>query len=329
MQTRKLGSTGLTVSTVTMGCWGVVGGAMWGAQEEADSIATIHAALDAGITCFDTAEGYGDGYSEELLGKALGGRRAEVVIASKAGSRHMAGADVIQACEDSLRRLGTDVIDLYQIHWPSRTVPFAETVEALHKLQTQGKIRAVGLSNFGTGDLADILPLGDFAANQLPYSLLWRAVEFDVVAQCQAAGMGILCYSPLLHGLLADKFATAAEVPDGRARTRHFSPERSQVRHEGPGHEAATFASIDRIREIAAGEGVPMAQLALAWLLHQPGVTSVISGARKPAHIIGAAQAADLTLSPATLAALDAATADLKAALGPDPDMWMTTSRFR
>lgn len=329
MQFRQLGSTDLTVSTVTMGCWGIVGGPMWGAQDEADSIATIHAALDAGITCFDTAEGYGNGYSEQVLAKALKGHRDEVVIASKAGSRNMAGPDVFQACEASLRRLETDVIDLYQIHWPSRSVPFAETVEALQTLQAQGKIRAIGLSNFGAGDLTDILPLGDFAANQLPYSLLWRAIEYDVVAQCQAAGMGILCYSPLLHGLLADKFKNVAEVPDGRARTRHFSPARSQARHDGPGHEETTFASIDRIREIAAAEGVTMAELALAWLLHQPGVTSVISGARQPGHISGAAQAADLTLSPATLAALDEATADLKAALGPNPDMWMTDSRIR
>lgn len=176
MRYRKLGQTDIIVSVIAMGCWPIVGDFTWGPQDEADSIATIHAALDAGINFFDTAEMYGNGYSEELLGRALAGRRHEVVIASKVGSEHLAADQVIRAGEGSLRRLRTDYIDLYQIHWPSRTVPLAETMAALERLRQQGKVRAIGVSNFGLGDLGDLLAIGRPETNQLPYSLLWRAI---------------------------------------------------------------------------------------------------------------------------------------------------------
>lgn len=323
MKYRRLGQTDLQVSVITMGCWGIIGGQHWGPQDEADSIATIHTALDVGVNCFDTAEGYGDGYSEQVLGKALAGRRHEAIIATKFSRNHMRAADVRAACERSLRHLDTDYIDLYQFHWPSATVPVEETMGELVKLLDEGKIRHIGVCNFGVKGMNEV---GAIVSNQLPYSLLWRAIEFEILPTCIDKQIGVLAYSPLLHGILTGKYATPDEVPDGRARTRHFSKNRAQARHNGDGHETETFAALDQIRQIAERSGMSMAVLAVAWVAQQPGVTSVIAGARRPGHIIDLA--GDLSLSPDVVQELNDVTERLKEVLGPNPDMWQTESRF-
>ncbi|MBN1978485.1 MAG: aldo/keto reductase [Anaerolineae bacterium] len=331
MKYRRLGRTDIEVSAVAMGCWALAGGHTWGSQDEADSIATVHAALDAGVNFFDTAEGYGDGYSEEVLGRALKGRRHETVVATKVSRRNLAHDAVLQACERSLRRLQTDVIDLYQIHWPGRTVPLAETFAALEKLRDQGKVRAIGMSNFGIGDLTDLLTIGHCQTDQLPYSLLWRAIEHEIQPKCVDESIGILCYSPLMQGLLTGKYTSPDEVPDGRARTRHFSKDRPSVRHGEPGCEAETFAAIARVRQISASVGESMAKVSVAWLLAQPGVNAVLAGARKPEQIRETAQAAALTLAPETIEALTEATEKVKQLLGTSPDIWggKAEGRFR
>ncbi len=329
MKYRPLGQCAIPAPIVSMGCWAIVGDETWGPQDESESIATIHAALDAGVTLFDTAEGYGQGYSETVLGRALAGRRPEALIATKVSGRNLSAAAVRQACERSLQRLQTDYIDLYQVHWPSRVTPLAETLATLEELRREGKVRAIGVCNFGPRDLDDLLALGRVETNQLPYSLLWRAIEFEIRQRCVEAGMGILCYSPLAQGLLTGKFASASAVPDGRARTRIFSGERALARHGQAGQEEEAFAALDRVRRISAAVGRPMAQVALAWLLHQPGVTSVIAGARRPEQIREAARAAEVELPPVIVQALSEATAALKQRLGPDPDMWQAESRFR
>jgi len=331
MRYRTLGQTGITVSTVAMGCWAIVGDSTWGPQDEAESLATIQAALDAGVNFFDTAEAYGDGYSESLLGRALAGRRHEAVIATKVSPSYLSQDEVRRHCERSLQRLGTDYVDLYQIHWPSRSVPLAETMEALDTLRQQGKVRAIGVSNFGLQDLSDLLAVGRCETNQLPYSLLSRAIEYAIQQKCIGAGIGILCYSPLAQGLLTGKFSSPDEVPEGRARTRHFSKERPQTRHGEAGCEAETFAALEEIHRLSARVHAPMATLALAWLLHQSGVTTVIAGARHPDQIVQAAHAADLQLSHETMAELTAATDTVKRMLSPNPDLWQPAaeSRFR
>lgn len=329
MDYRSLGDTGLAISAVAMGCWTIVGDANWGSQDERDSLDTIHAALDAGVTSFDTAESYGDGYSEELLGKALEGRRSQALIATKVSADHLTAEGIAAACTASLRRLRTDYIDLYQIHWPSRSIPLAESIGALELLREQGKIRAYGVCNFGTGDLADLLPIARPATNQLPYSLLWRAIEYGIQQQCAGHAIGILCYSPLMQGLLTGKFATADDVPAPRARTRHFSSQRPYVRHGQPGFETGTFAALDRIRAIASQLGAPMADVALAWLLQRPAVASVLAGARTPEQIQRNARAVELQLPAEAITALDAATDAIKQHFGADPDMWSAESRFR
>jgi myo-inositol catabolism protein IolS len=329
MKDQKLGKTDLSVSIVAMGCWALAGDATWGPQEEAASIATVHAALDAGVNFFDTAEGYGGGSSEAVLGRALVRRRHEAVIATKVSRSNQSPEEVLRACEHSLRRLRTDYIDLYQIHWPSRSVPLAETVGALERLREQGKVRAIGVCNFGVRDLSDLMAIGWAETNQLPYSLLWRAIEYEIRQKCMDEGIGILCYSSLAQGLLTGKFSSADKVPEGRARIRLFSGDRPEARHGEAGCETEVFAAIEQIRHVCAEIGQPMAQVAVAWLLHQPGVTSVIAGARRPDQIQETARAVELTLAAETIGDLDEATEDVKRCVGSNPDMWQSQSRFR
>ena len=319
------------VSPIGVGFWGIVGGDYWGAQDETDTFGAVRAALDNGINFFDTAEGYGNGYSEEMLGRALKGRREEAIIASKVSASNLAPADIRAACERSLKRLGTDVIDLYQVHWPNRNVPFEDTMAALLDLQSAGKIRVIGVSNFGKLDMPDMLTFGRYDANQLPYSLLWRAIEFDIQPQCVEGNISILPYSPLNQALLTGRYRNADEMPYARTRTRHFRGDRRDSRHGAAGYETETFAAVAAIRQICADIGQEMVRVALAWLLRKPAVTSVLAGARNSRQVESNLIAGSLSLSDETMRRLDGATDDLKSKLGPDPDMWGTgaDSRYR
>ena len=329
MEYRQLGKTDITVSAVSLGCWAFAGGATWGPQDEADSVATVHASLESGVNFFDTAEGYGRGESEAILGRALQGRRHEAIIATKASPSSLSREELPRACERSLQRLQTDYIDLYQIHWPSRTIPLDETMAALEKLRQDGKVRAIGVCNFGVGDLSDLLDNGRVETNQLPYSLLWRAIEYQIIPECRQNGIELLCYSPLSQGLLTGKYASPDQVPEGRARMRLFSKDRELARHSEDGCEAEVFAALDKIRHICDDIQQPMAAVAIAWLLNQPGVTSVITGARRPEQITQTARAAELQLSTATMAHLTEATEKVKHIIGSNPDLWSSESRFR
>lgn len=266
-----------------------------------------------------------------MLGRALKGRRDEAVIASKVSATNLAPAAVRAACERSLQRLGTDVIDLYQVHWPSRNVSFEDTMATLLDLQSAGKIRVIGVSNFGKLDMPDMLAFGRYDANQLPYSLLWRAIEFDIQPQCVEGNISILPYSPLNQALLTGRYRNADEMPYSRTRTRHFRGDRRDSRHGTAGFETETFAAVEAIRQICADIGQEMVHVALAWLLRKPAVTSVLAGARNPQQVESNLIAGGLSLSAETMRRLDEATDDLKRKLGPDPDMWGTgeDSRYR
>lgn len=329
MQYRKLGRTDITVSAIALGCYQFERGAVWGEPDEKESIATIRSALDLGITFFDTAEAYGDGYSEELLGQAVAGQRDKVVIASKVSPHNLAPDALKTACENSLKRLRTDYIDLYQIHWPNRDVPLEDTVGALEELKQAGHIRAMGVSNFGIQDLSDFLELAHPESNQLPYNLIWRAIEHELVPACLEHEVGVLTYSSLMQGLLTGKFKTADEVPDGRSRSRHFSKSRPLSRHDDEGFEEETFAVIRELSAIADEAGSTLAQLAIAWLLTRPAVTSVLVGAKTPAQLAHNVEAAELDVPDPVIAKMTTATDDLKEKLGPNPDMWQSESRYR
>lgn len=329
METRQLGNTDIRISTITLGCWSLIGDANWGEQNRNDSLAAIDAALDAGINFLDTAPIYGDGASETLLGEALRGRRARVVIADKVLGT-LTRERIFAECEQSLQRLQTDCIDLYQVHWPDRGTRFEETFSALDTLVEQGKIRAYGISNFGPKDLAAALSAGARpATNQMPYSLLWRGIEHELLPQCRDQSIGILSYSSLMQGLLTGKFQSADHVPAGRARTRHFSPARPQTRHSEPGAEQETFAAIAAIRTACAERNLPMAHVALAWIAAQPGITSVIAGARNAAQAQANAEAGKCALDPEMIVLLNRVTDDLKAIFGANVDPWQSTSRIQ
>lgn len=341
---RKLGETDIRVSVMALGCWPFAGGVQWGDQDDNDSIATVHACLDNGVNFFDTAEGYGDGRSERVLGQALRDRRASAVIATKASPNHLSAEDIVLACEGSLRNLGTDYIDLYQIHWPSRSavilarkqgkepgreVPLEETVAALERLKRQGKVRAIGVSNFGVQDLAAIQRLTRIVTDQVPYSLLWRAIEHEIKPACVKSGTGIICYSPLAQGLLTGRYKNEAEVPEGVARMRLFSNKRQLARHSDPGAESSVFEALRSVSEIADGLGKPMAAVALAWVRQRRGVTSFLVGARKPDELRWNLPAVHLRLGADAVRRLNAATEPVKRYVGTNPDPWDNEPKVR
>ncbi len=332
METRTLGMTEIQVSVIGMGCWAIVGGFNWGPQDEHDSLDALRTAYDAGITLFDTAEGYGNGYSEELIGRALADVRDDLVLASKVSPSHFAAADLRVACENSLRRLRTDRIDLYQLHWPNPAVPIDETWDALESLRREGKIRAAAVSNYDVRGLQELVAAGYRpASDQVAYNLLFRAVEYALQPHCVREKISLLCYSPIMQGLLTGKFRTLDDVPADRARTRHFSRHRSQARHSDPGAEAETQQVMDAFFQIAAETGWEPLALALQWLLAQPGVTSVLVGARNPQQVADnvAAVAGHSVADPAVLERLSELSEPLKNRLGPNIDMWQSESRAR
>jgi len=223
MEHRKLGSSDLHVSVLAFGAWQLGDPDYWGAHQAADGEAAVRAAIDAGIDLFDTAEGYGAGESERALGRALGSKRDKVLIASKVSASHCAPHRLRNACENSLRNLATDRIDLYQIHWPFRDVPFQDAYAEMARLKEEGKIREIGLSNFGPKDIDAWMAAGTCASNQLGYNLAFRAIENEIVPACTDHRLGILAYMPLLQGILAYRWQSPDELPPSRRRTRHFS----------------------------------------------------------------------------------------------------------
>lgn len=308
MITRRLGNSGLSVSLAGLGC------NMLGATVPAEDVpALIGAALDAGITFFDTADVYGNpaGASEELLGAALGSRRADVVVASKFGM-DMRGANgpdwgargsrryVMRAVEASLRRLGTDWIDLYQLHAPDPETPVQETLSALDDLVRQGKIRYVGVSNVAGWQLADAVwtaeqgGLAPVVSVQNRWSLLAREVEQEVVPAAGHFGVGLLPYTPLASGLLTGKYRRGEAAPAGTRLT--LIPERLA---------AADFDRIDALAALADGWGIPLPTLALGWLAAQPTVGSVISGARTVEQLRANVAALEWRPDAEQLAAID------------------------
>jgi len=323
LRTRRLGQSELQVSVLALGCWALGGGAGWGDQDKGEAIATIHAALDHGINFLDTAEAYGGGRSEEVVGKALRGRREEAIVATKISPSHCDPARMRSYCEASLRRLQTDYIDHYIVHWPITEYRADEAFAALQELVQAGKVRSIGVSNFGAEQLTEALGTGvQIDADQLNYSLLSRAIEFEILPLCRERQVSVTAYMPLMQGLLTGKFETADDVPDFRARTRHFSSERGRARHGEPGAETETFAAINAVRAIAGELAVPMADLALAWAVAQPVLASAIAGARRPDQVARNVGAAELALPFEIINRLNVATEALKNMLGRNADYW-------
>jgi aryl-alcohol dehydrogenase-like predicted oxidoreductase len=315
---------------IGIGCWSYGGGDYWGAQDQTDVNAVVSMALDHGINYFDTAEAYNEGRSEEALGMALKGRRQEAIIGTKVLPDNTAPSVLRQHCEASLRRLQTDTIDIYMVHWPLVDRSVEDAFITLAALQKEGKVRAIGVSNFGILQLAGALATGvGIEVDQLCYNLLSRAIEIKLMPLCARSGIGILAYSPLMQGLLAGKFNSADEMPPARTRTRHFRGDRAGARHGEPGAEEEVFAAVAGIRSIAAELHVPMAQVSLAWMLSRPAITCVLAGIRTVEQLEENIASAELRLTPQVIDRLDQLTAPLLGRLGASADYYQASSNSR
>lgn len=321
MEKKKFGKTDLLTTPIVYGCMG--GAGAFGHQEEADSIEALRQAYDVGINFFDTAEAYGAGYSEQLLGKALGDKRKDLVISSKVNKEHLGKKNILAACERSLKNLGTDYLDLYLLHWPNRDVPLAESIETLKLLKEQGKIRHYGVSNFGKEDLKDAMGLGDIAVNQIPYHLFYRSVEFDVQSICEENQIPMMTYSSLMQGLLAGKYRDLNEFPINRARTRMFDCRKwPEIVHNEHGAEEAGQKALDEIWRIVSETNLSMEELAVGWLKSRNSVGGVIVGTRNAEQSKNLTKLLDISLDDSLLDSLSAATDELKSQLGANLDMW-------
>jgi aryl-alcohol dehydrogenase-like predicted oxidoreductase len=323
MRTRRLGDTDLELTTVGLGTWAIGGGGWdygWGPQDDKRSVATIRRALDLGINWIDTAPVYGLGRSEQVVGRAIKGRRDEVLIATKCGQVWHEGdtgahsrlkADSIQReAEASLRRLSIDVIDLYQIHWPYPDEDIEEGWGAIADLVEEGKVRYGGVSNFSVSQLERAQPIHPVASLQPPYSMLRRDIEGEQLPYCATNGIGVVAYSPMEAGLLTGKFdkerAAGLAEDDWRRRSDQHREPRLSV----------NLALVDKLKPIAEGNGRSVAELAIAWVLRRPEVTSAIVGARRPEQIEETARAADWVLSESDRAEIEDALAERERRLG-------------
>ncbi|CAH1058972.1 aldo/keto reductase [Paenibacillus pseudetheri] len=318
------------LSRIGLGCGSLFSSNTWGYQDPQQSHETIISALREGVNFFDTAESYASGWAEELLRTTIRQNiaRHQVVIATKASGGHLSEYSMESACDASLCRLKTDYIDLYQVHWPAENIPVAETLGALQKLKEKGKIRSYGVCNFGASLLTQIPDVCMPSTNQLPYNLLWRAIETGLQSLCAGKGIGIITYSSLAQGLLTGKFQNANAVPGNRARTRLFSSDRERARHHEPGFEHLVFLTLDQLKELSRESGISMAHLSLAWLLSFKGITSVLVGARSSGQIKANADASEIHLRPETQRRLEEITHPLKTATGGNVDLWQTESRI-
>jgi myo-inositol catabolism protein IolS len=333
MKTFKLGKTGIDVSAVALGCW-VFGGGYWGDYEnDAVSLKTIDTALDLGINFFDTAEVYGnDGHADVVLGRAMKGRRDRFVVSTKVFYDKLGSQDLVNSCENSLKRLGTDYIDLFSPHFPSKTIPFEETFDALEKLKREGKIRAIGLCNFGADSLRKLEDMGrirDIELHQLPYSLLWRAIEYEIQEKTVEAGLGIICYSTLAQGLLSGAFDTVDQVPDNLKVSRLYNCRHINAGHGEVGCEDEVFSSIREIKALCAEAGLELAPACLAWLFKRKGVSAILTGPRNPGELMENIRALDISIPDELEAKMAAATDKVKAKIGSNADMWVSGDNSR
>lgn len=312
MEKRQLGKTEIKITPIVLGTW-AIGGWMWGGTDEQDSISAIQASLDYGINCIDTAAVYGMGLSEQIVGKAIIGRRNQVIIATKCGMRwdtnegsepwvqttadgkqfvirrNTKPSSIMYECEQSLKRLGIDVIDLYQIHWHDPATPVEEAWRAMVKLKEQGKVRAIGVSNFSLEQLRQAHAIHPVDSLQPPYSLIRRDIEEDLVPFCRENQISILAYSPLERGLLTGKVTMQRQFQKGDHRATHpfFAPEKRKV----------ILEALEKIKPIADRVSASLSQVICNCTINMPGITAAIVGARNGAQAIENAKAAEIKLS--------------------------------
>lgn len=313
METRALGQSGVMVSVLGLGTW-PMGGEWWGGTDDSESIRTIHRALDLGVTLFDTAEAYAAGHAEEVLGRGLAGRRQEAVIADKVAPNHFAPDQIEEAFDASCRRLQTNYIDVYFLHWPNIDLPIGQAMETLEALRAEGRIRAIGVSNFTADEMRAASEYGQIDVLQPPYNMFWRFIEGDQLPYCREHGIGIMAYSGLAQGLLSGNLTAETTFFEGdkRPTTVLFQP----------GAYERCLAAVDALRPIAKQAGLTVPQLAIAWLLGRPGVSTALVGARTVPEIEENVVGATRQVSAEDMAAADTATRDVFESLPRVPDMF-------
>ncbi len=311
MEYIQFGKTEIQVPIVIFGGW-AIGGWYWGGTDEEISIKAIQRAIDLGISCIDTAPVYGFGLGEEIVGKAIKDRRNEVIIATKCGLRwdkeegefffdtyfngkryyvykNNRKKSIIEECERSLKRLNTDYVDIYQIHWPDKTTPIDESLEALTILQEQGKIRAFGVSNFDINLFKEAVKYTRVESDQAKFSLIDRAIVNELAPFCIENQISILAYSPLEQGLLTGKITMETEFKSGDLRKKQFWFQ--------PENRKKVLDALEKIKPIAKERNITLAQLVINWTFSQPGITSAIVGARNPEQVEENAGAVNFKLS--------------------------------
>ena len=291
---------------------------MWAGIDDAETTKAIRIAFDLGMNVFDTAATYGDGHSEKILGKALSDVRGDAIIATKVFFTQLKYEQVIESCHQSLINLNTDYIDLFQIHWPAGTfasdvVPIEETMRAMQDLKQQGKIRAMGLSNFSLAQIQEAEQCMQIDSIQPPYSLFWRHAETDIIPYCVDNEITVLAYSPLAQGLLTGKFGLDHKFGKGdhRAKNRLFNQP----------HSKRVQLALEQLRPIAVNKGISLSQLALAWVMGQIGVCP-IAGARKPEQVTENVRAASVSLSEEEIQQMDEISRTVTDHLDDNPILW-------
>ncbi len=313
MEYREIGQSGIQASAITFGAW-AIGGWMWGGADRKEALEAILASYALGVTSIDTAPAYGQGLSEEIVGDALKVlSRDKVQVFTKFGLRwdlakgqffinsidnygkpiavhRYAGKEsVIEECENCLRRLGTDYIDLFQIHWSDPTTPIEETMEAVLQLQQQGKIRAAGVCNYTVAEIKTAETVLSLASSQSPYSMVFRDIEKEIVPYCIEHKKAVIAYSPLQRGLLTGKIKPGHIFNEGDTRegNRFYSDENIK----------RINVFLDELRPLAADKNASLAQLVIAWTLRQPGITIALVGARNAEQATQNAKASEISLT--------------------------------
>jgi len=308
MTTRPLGNSDLNITPLGIGAWAIGGGGWafgWGPQDDADSVAAIHAALDHGINWIDTAAVYGLGHSEEVVARALKGRSSRPYVFTKCGlvwdekreiSRTLKRDSIRRECEDSLRRLAVDVIDLYQIHWPDPDPDVEEGWSTLAQLQKEGKVRWIGVSNFNTAQLARAQAIAPVTSLQPPYSILSPEIEKEALPFCGSHNIGVIVYSPMKSGMLTGAMTREriARMPDDDFRKRPVSFKEPLL--------TRNLELVERLRAIGNRHGRTPGEVALAWTLRRPEVTGAIVGMRSAKQVDGVIGAMEFRLSDAEIA---------------------------
>ena len=305
MEYRQLGKSELNISVIGLGTW-ALGGTDWGRRtDEGEAIAAIQKSVDLGINLIDTAPFYGNGRSEEIVGKAIKARRQRVIIATKCGFRlrlfrpvnNLKPKSIRKELENSLRRLGTDVIDLYQCHWPDPNTPIEDTMGEMLKMKAEGKIRYIGVSNFDTALLQRAQKAAPIVSNQVPYSLLNREIERELIPFCQEQGVGILAYGPLGGGILTGKYKEKPVFNTGDARSFFYTY------YEEP-YWSRVQTLLKDLEQVSKRYGKPISQAAINWARQQPGISTVLVGARSPKQAEANAAAGTWQLSAEDLASI-------------------------